>query len=686
MALALVGCQRGGTPDAASPLNLLLVTLDTVRADALGAYGQPQPSSPAIDRLAQGGVVFEQAVSSAPLTLPAHATLLTGRFPPAHGVRSNSEYVLGAEIPTLAELLKAHGYRTAAEVAAPVLNAQRGLARGFDHYRDLGSADIQRTQVLERGPDGAERRRRLDERPADDITRFGLRFLSEAAAEGAVAAAGGAADAEAEAVQPPAGAGAAPAERPGEPFFLWLHYFDAHLPHVAHEGLAARVGGDPYLAEVLFVDTQIARLVRRLEELGLRERTLVVLVADHGEGRGEHGEAAHGFFVYETTVHVPLVLWGPPALPAGRRVTSLVRSADVAPTLLDLLGLPPLEGVQGRSLLPLLRGEEQEPEPVAYGESVEAALVFGGSPLRFLRRGSWKYVHQLEPLLFQLDEDPGETIDRAAEEPERVARLRAELAELLAGMPAPPGAAPAPPDPAEAERLRALGYLGSGRLEPERLDSLELRGPAPTELTGDIERLAEAGGLLRGGAPERAEPVLREFAARHPHSASIQREYAQALRALGRGQEARRALERALDASPCDAAARVELADLLAELREAEARLLVLRAGVGHCSESHALLNRYAFSLATSPDPALRDGQEALRAARRALELAGDERPALLDTLAAAYAETGNFAEAVSVSRRALAVAEQQGRSPQLVASLRRSLALFERGQPLRVE
>jgi arylsulfatase A-like enzyme len=632
-------------------LNLLLITLDTVRADALTPYGQSLETSPAIERLAREGVVFDQVASSSPLTLPSHATLLTGLFPFVHGVRANADHVLSAERRTLTEVLRESGYRTAAEIAAPVLNASKGLAQGFDTYRDLSSSEVRRTGTTLR-VGSVDQPHQLDERPAEDITRFGKRFLSK---------------------------------NRERAFFLWLHYFDAHLEHVRRPEYERRLPQDPYLAEILYLDTHIGELIRHVESLGLRQRTLVVLVADHGEGRGDHGEAVHGFFLYDTTIRVPLILWGPPRLPVGRRVDSLARMVDIAPTVLDLLGLPRLDGIHGESLVPLLEAErEAAPSPVAYGESIQAALVFGGAPLRFLREGDWKYLHQAEPELYDVRADPGELHDRAASEPERVARLRAKLEALLAAAPETTATSEVTLDRGESERLRALGYLDSGRLEPQRLDSLELRGPGARALAADIDRLSAAGGWVRAGLHERAEPVLREFAARYPGSRTIHRDHARTLRALGRSTEAREPLARALEVSPCDAAARVELAEVHAELGDRGAELEVLRAGVGGCGESVELLNNYAYLRATSPKAELRDGAEAVRAARRAIELASDERPVMLDTLAAAHAEAGDFDEAVRVARRAVELARRRRLSPQLVALLSESLAHFERREPLR--
>jgi arylsulfatase A-like enzyme len=634
----------------ASPRNLLLVTLDTTRADALVPYGQELPSSPAMQRMTREGVLFEQVASASPSTLPAHATLLTGLYPFAHGVRSNSGYRLPDASETLAERLRARGYRTGAEIASTVLDASRGLAQGFDHYRDLRSPDVERIRTRT-----AAGEIELDERPAADVTRFARRFLD--------------------------------APR-GEPFFLWLHYFDPHLFYVRRPEIARLLPGDDgYLAEVRYTDDQIGALLAHLEARGLRERTLVMLVADHGEGRGEHGESTHAYFVYESTIRVPLLLWGPAELPAGRRVDGLVRTIDLLPTALDWLGLPVPADLPGSSLLPRLSGSAPAAEErSAYGESIEFARVFEGMPLRYLRRGDWKYIHAPEPELYRLSEDPHELHNLADRQPERVAALRAELEALVRGA-SPRADASAAISPGERERLSALGYVvpEEGGPTRERLASLAPHGPPPGELIADVETAVNAVGQLRLGRAAEAEPVLARLVERHPRSPTLLRDHAEALLALGRAAEARAALARAVEASECGAAARVQLAELLRAADEREAQHAVLREGVERCGEGSAeLLNNFAWVLATSPIQDLRDGDRAEQLARRALALFGGDAPEILDTLAAAQAERGDFAGARATLTRAIRQARSQGRPPALVAMLERSLATVRAGQPVR--
>jgi arylsulfatase A-like enzyme len=569
-------------------------------------------------------------------------------------VRSNAGYVLPEANATLAEVLRDHGYATAAEIAAPVLGAATRLDQGFEHYRDLASPDVERIRTDMSVAGGSVRTVSLEERPAADITRFGKRFLSE---------------------------------HRDRPFFLWVHYFDPHRLYVPRPGYREQFGDAPYLAEVRYVDDQVGDLIDHLEELGLRERTLVVVVADHGEGLGEHDELSHSFYVYDTTQHVPLILWGPSRLPAGARIRAVVRTADVAPTILDFLGLPALPDVQGVSLLPLVAGDAQDLDLPAYGESVEIATLFGGSPVRYLRVGEWKYLHQVEPELYHVTRDPGETRNLAAERPEKVAALRERLASLLRAAPPAPGGAAVAVDADAAARLAQLGYLaadaaGGGAGD---LDSLALRGPAPASVAADIERYAKGMGLAGEGFHAQAEPILAELAERHPDSGLIQQSLARSLAALGKREQARPVFERALRLLGCSTSVRRELATLLAQLGDRAGQVAVLREGVEGCPESYELLNDYAYALATAPVDELRDGAAAVMAARRALELRGEEDPTVLDTLAAAHAEAGDLGEAVRVEKRALRLAVQQGAPPELLQVMRQSLAAYREGRPMRV-
>ena len=273
------GTFFGGT--SREPLNLVVITLDTTRADRMGAYGNGNVETPAFDRLAREGVLFEQAVSVAPLTLPVHSSMFTGKFPPEHGVRDNGGFFLGPEQVTLAEVFKARGYRTGGFVGAYVLDSKWGIGQGFDTYHDKFDLSESRGVSLA-----------AIQRPANEVVDQALPWLDAGRRQ---------------------------------PFFAWLHLYDAHSPYRPPEPFASRYKGHPYNGEIAFTDSQVARVIAELEALGVYDRTIVVVMGDHGESLGDHGEAAHGFFIYNSVVNVPFVVRAPfsrDAGPAGRRSRS----------------------------------------------------------------------------------------------------------------------------------------------------------------------------------------------------------------------------------------------------------------------------------------------------------------------------------------------------------------------------
>lgn len=414
----------GRLPKGASreALNLLVVTLDTTRADRLGAYGKPTASAtPVFDRLAGDGVLFEQAMTSAPLTLPAHATMFTGHFPPQHGVRDNGGFFLDPSATTLAERLKARGYQTGAFVGAFVLDSKWGLDQGFDHYAD--DFDLSKVKAMSLGN---------VQRPANEVVDLALPWLQSVA---------------------------------GQRFFAWLHFYDAHAPYEPPEPFASQFRGQPYNGEVAFVDAQLGRVVAFLEERGLLEQTVVVVVGDHGESLGEHEEGTHGFFVYETATHVPFLIRAPFDRTRGRRVTSLVRTADLAPTVLDLLGTEPAAGeapAPGKSLVPVMTGAAADLGAEGYAEAMYPLHHYGWSALRAVRIGQYKLIDAPRPELFDLAADPGETTNLFESRRDVGNRLQRALRALEAQFAR--AAAPAKAetiDPETRARLTSLGYVSS---------------------------------------------------------------------------------------------------------------------------------------------------------------------------------------------------------------------------------
>jgi len=391
-------------PERALPHgNLLLITIDTLRADRLTPAAMPRLSA-----FAGSAHRYRTAYAHAPLTLPSHASILTGLLPPVHGVRGNGAFRLEEERQTLAERLAAAGYRTGAFVGAFVLDSRFGLAQGFDRYE---SVDDDRAFAADFG---------FAERRAPDVLAGTSRWILDADA--------------------------------ARPWFGWVHLFDPHAPYEAPR--AAGLG--PYDDEVHFVDEVLGDFLDRLARDGALASTLIVITADHGEGLGEHGESTHGLFAYDATMRVPLIVSGP-GLGAGDHEAA-VAHVDVVPTVLDVLGLPPDPGLPGRSLRTL---SEADPGRPIYLEAHDGWLAAGAAPLTAVVSRGLKFIELPEPELYDLAEDPTETRNLFASSPERVRPLEAALRSLAAG-PAPSSAAPRDPD-AEA-RLRALGYAaGSPR-------------------------------------------------------------------------------------------------------------------------------------------------------------------------------------------------------------------------------
>ncbi len=415
VAAALVGCADP------RPHNLLVVTLDTTRADHLGAYGYEPARTPAFDRLAAEGLLAADAIAATPITMPSHATIFTGLLPPAHGVRDNGSFVLPAAAHTLAERLQERGFATAAFLSAIVLDSRYGLDQGFELYDDdLASEDQPKLFMIR-------------DRPARRTAPRVVEWLE------------------------------AHTQRPERPFFVWTHFFDAHQPWEAplSEKL---ITTNAYDAEIAAADRGLANLLAALDRLGLAERTLVVVTADHGESLGEHGEKTHALFVYDATVRVPLVMRAPGLLRAGSRYGGPVHHADLMPTILDALGYPvtDAEALDGVSLLDALRGREAAPRRGQYSESLLAELGFGMAPLRAIRDDGWKWIDAPRPELYDLRADPRELQDLALAQPRRGAALARSLDQVIEHSEARAvGSQAANTDSETLEALRALGYLAA---------------------------------------------------------------------------------------------------------------------------------------------------------------------------------------------------------------------------------
>ena len=666
--------------------NLLLITMDTTRADSLGAYGRSLSPTPNLDRLASKGVLFEQVVTTNPETLPSHSSLFTGRWPFVHGVRANGGYLLSEGNVTLAEHLRDLGFATGAEVAATVLRQETRVIQGFEHYRGAESPGVTLKMVPFLDEHGEPDERNTSTRVGADIARFGIEFLRE---------------------------------HRNEPFFLWLHFFDPHSPYRAPPSFNRKFPDDPYLAEVASADFQIGMVLRELEALGVSDRTLIALTSDHGEGLREHGEPSHSFFVYDTVMRVPMILAGLPDLPRGKRVASLVRTIDLAPTVLDLLDVPPLPKTDGRSLVGLMRGDEEPSDLVGYGEASRFMATFDLPLLRFIRDGRWKYIHKVGPELYDVVADPGELENLASVHPEVVDRLRGRLESMLAEAPPPPEDSQAEIDAMTASQLMALGYVAKSPVFEvgNELASFGLHGEDPLTHTPDVQVFSQLGSLMGRGDYARALELIDQLESRNPGKPLVteqrvraylgQERYPEALELLpglvgadpdnaelryahvtallgaSRVDDALLQLRAMRDLNPCDERAMLEL-DRVLKSEERFAELVeTLALGMSGCPELLSTANNYAWALATLPDDSLRDGSEALRVIQGLVDAGADGAP-FLDTLAAALAEQGRFEEAVATSERAIEAHREAHGSAEILALLESHRDAFRAGQPVR--
>ncbi len=499
--VSTVVSSRAQTAPAAP--SLVLLTLDTTRADRLGSYGHAGAHTPNLDRLAAGGVRYVRAVAPTPLTLPSHATLLTGLLPPEHGLRDNGTAVLPAELPTLATVLAARGYTNAAFVASLVLDARFGLRRGFAVYDDQMAAE----RVGEYG---------YPERSAAAVTGAAIEWLR--------------------------------AQPAGRPFFLWVHYYDPHAPY---EPLPEYAHLDPYDAEIAAMDREVGRLLAALP--GGSGAALVAAVGDHGESLGEHGERSHGLFLYRAALKVPLVLAGP-GLKRGETVAGLVATQDLPGHLLGLMG------VESAKLPPALRSRLSERDAV-YSETWFPLTAYGWSPLRALTRDRYRFIAAPRPELYDFVADPGESRNLAADPPSAAAGLRRELAALERNLEKAEKSRPAaaPLDAELAAALQSLGYAtGSGTRSSSGLDPKD--GPPL------LERFEQAKRQLRAGEAAAAATELEALVRASPGNVPFLTQLALAQLAAGRGAEALATHRQAIALNPRLEFLHRNLADALLQL------------------------------------------------------------------------------------------------------------------------
>jgi arylsulfatase A-like enzyme/cytochrome c-type biogenesis protein CcmH/NrfG len=508
-----------GLAVAAERPNVVLVTLDTTRADRMGFLGSNRGLTPELDALARQATVFEKAFAQAPITTVSHATIFSGTYPQFHGVNDFGVSLLPS-VPWLPESLRASGYRTAAFVGSLILDPRGGLAPGFDRGFDVYDAGF-------RVKRGREDRYATMERRGEDVVSRALSWLDG---------------------------------RPPGPFLLWVHLYDAHDPYEAPEPFRTRFANRPYDGEIAYADAQVGRLLAHLRNRGLLDATAVAVMADHGESLGEHGEATHGVFLYDATIRVPLLLKLPGARGAGQRVPARVSLVDVAPTLLEVAGVARPASVQGQSLLPLLAGVTPADRP-SYAETDYPRRAFVWSSLASWRVEQLLYVRAPRPELYDVATDPGAERNLAAERAALAGRLGQQLEGFRRRTAAESSPAPARSvvDPALAEKLSALGYV-SGGAAPVRASGID-----PKDKVAVANALHDAILSLENGDTPRAATLLERVVATDPQIPMAQLQLGIARARQRRYREAIAPLRTAIELQPDSMQAHYEMGLVLFE-------------------------------------------------------------------------------------------------------------------------
>lgn len=514
----------------APKLNVLLITLDTTRADHIGCYGHAAARTTAIDALAATGVAFENAYATVPLTLPSHAGMLTGLYPPENGLHNNGEGRL-ADVTTLAELLGRNGYQTGAFIGAVVLHAKAGLDRGFDVYDDDMSGG---------------------ERHGDEshIMRNG-RMVVDAAINWLQ-------------------------DRDASPFFCWVHLFDPHAPYDGHaEIFGDRFAASPYDGDIAFADVQIDRLLKHIRDAGRLDDTLVIVVGDHGEGFNEHEELEHGFFLYNSTLRVPLIVSAPRLTRSGHRVAEPVSLVDLFPTVLDCLQVPGSPRTSGASFKPALLGQPIEPR-ACYAETVSAFSAYGWAPLKCVTTADWKYVESTRDELYDLRNDPGELRNLLDEQPEQCRTMQQLLADLEAQM-TPVDVSDVALTEADRRALESLGYLG-GRRAPASESAAAL--PDVKDMIRVYNAEIAARKLMSAGQTDAAVAELLTLIANAPDYLPARLTLGAAYQMQNRLDEAAAVYEETLRIDPHSHDAHFDLAKLAAGRGDTDAAIEHYRAAI----------------------------------------------------------------------------------------------------------
>jgi arylsulfatase A-like enzyme/Tfp pilus assembly protein PilF len=543
IALSTVAVQRPKAPPRRIPRqypNVIVITLDTTRADRMGFLGSKRGLTPNLDAMAQQGVVFTRAYSHVPLTTASHTTIFTGTYPQFNHV-NDFGVPLSPKLPYLPDLLHQHGYQTGAFVASLILDPLDGTAPGFDRGFDVYDAGFH----LRRH--GADRYQTV-ERRAEVVVTHALAWLSQV---------------------------------PNKPVFLWIHLYDAHDPYDPPSPYKERFGAQPYDGEIAYADACVGKLLDALHKHGLYDETLIAVMADHGESLGAHGESTHGVFLYDETIHVPLLIKLPLNRAAGRRVESRAGLVDVAPTLLSAAGLTPPAEMQGQSLLETIQAadasDSQEDRPT-YAETDYPHRAFGWSALRALRTGKYLYIQAPERELYDQTSDPGETRNLAETSKAVAGTLASQLVDFrnktgqtLVSL--------AKPDPEQMQKLQALGYVGS---DANPAQDHKMLGGVDPKLRIEISNLLhDAMFDVEDARYEQAIPLLERALAAQPDMPVANLQYGLAQARLNHFDKAIVPLRKAVTLQPDNGMGHYELGLALFETGDWTAAAPEFEAAVG---------------------------------------------------------------------------------------------------------
>jgi arylsulfatase A-like enzyme len=463
------GFQRLLKKNGSERPNIVLITLDTTRADHLPMYGYDKVKTPRLQQLARRGLVFEQCVTASPFTLPSHCSIMTGLYPTFHGVRINGDTALSEKHDTMAKALSRRGYDCGAFIGAFVLDGRWGLKQGFAHYDD--DFDLNKYKQLDLG---------LVQRPSSEVVDAAIAWLSP---------------------------------RRDKPFFAWLHLYDPHIPYSPPEPYRSEYGGRGaaglYDGEIASMDAQIGRFYDWLADHDLADNTILILVGDHGEGLGEHNESTHGYYIYDYVLHVPLLIVTPFAPLQNRRCPEQVRTIDLLPTVEEMIGITPAKNLHGRSLLPLFYGKSETEKRPAYSESLAPQIQYGWSPLYSLRQYPYKFIDAPRAEFYDVKNDPRENSNIRLRQFSKAREYKKILEKLMADTSRnAPKTEAADLDQETMRRLATLGYVGSTTPVRTMAGNAKLADPKDKiaifeavskslELTFN-EKFAEAASLLEG--------------------------------------------------------------------------------------------------------------------------------------------------------------------------------------------